>query len=38
MLRVKVYVEDERRRSVFRYRATIPRIEDLTELLKKKLG
>ena len=38
MLRVKVYVEDERGRGVFRYKATVPRIEDVVELLRRKLG
>lgn len=38
MLRVRVYVEDVRGRGVFRYKATVPRIEDVVELLRKKFG
>lgn len=38
MLRVRVYIEDERRGNVFRYKATVPRIEDVVELLRRKLG
>lgn len=39
MLRVKVYVEDAKGRGgVFKYKAVVPSIKELTKLLERKFG
>lgn len=38
MLKVKLVVEDVRGKGVFRYKATVPRIDDVVDVLRRKFG